>query len=65
MLRERIGPHAARDRDQRSRPLCLNAPTGADSYRLVGPGVRNLVEGIGAVLVEEIAETLDALVEPG
>jgi hypothetical protein len=34
-------------------------------YRLVGPGVRNLVEGIGALLVEEIAETLDALVEPG
>jgi hypothetical protein len=38
------------------------APT---EYRLVGPGVRNLVEGAGAVLVEEIAETLDALVEPG
>jgi hypothetical protein len=34
-------------------------------YRLVGPGVRNLVEGVGAVLVEEIAESLDALVEPG
>ncbi len=38
------------------------APT---DYRLVGPGVRNLVEGAGAVLVEEIAETLDALIEPG
>jgi hypothetical protein len=34
-------------------------------YRLVGPGVRNLVEGAGAALVEEIAETLDALVEQG
>jgi len=41
------------------------APSGRGAYRLVGPVVRNLVEGSGAVLVEEISETLDALVEPG
>lgn len=41
------------------------APNGPGSYRLVGPGVRNLVEGVGAVRIEEIAESLDALVEPG
>lgn len=41
------------------------APSKIDSYALVGPGVRNLVEGPGRVLVEEIAESLDALVVPG
>jgi hypothetical protein len=54
-------------RDSRSVMILFGdrAPTDAGSYRLVGPGVRNLVEGVGAVLVEEIAETLDALIEPG
>lgn len=41
------------------------APSKAGSYKLVGPGVRNLVEGPGRVLVEEIAESLGALVVPG
>lgn len=41
------------------------APDIAGSYTLVGPGVRNLVEGAGRVLVEEIAETLGAVVVPG
>jgi hypothetical protein len=41
------------------------APSRPGAYRLVGPGVRNLVEGPGRVLVEEIAETLGALVVPG
>lgn len=41
------------------------APRGAGSYELVGPGVRNLVEGAGRVLVEQIAESLGAVVEPG
>lgn len=41
------------------------APTGPGDYRLVGPGVRNLVEGPGRVLVEQIAEELQAVVEPG
>ena len=41
------------------------APSKVGSYKLVGPGVRNLVEGPGRVLVEEIAESLGALVVPG
>lgn len=41
------------------------APSRPGSYRLVGPGVRNLVEGPGRVLVEQVAESLDALVVPG
>ncbi|HEV2362083.1 MAG TPA: RES family NAD+ phosphorylase, partial [Acidimicrobiales bacterium] len=32
------------------------------SFRLVGPGVRNLLEGPGRVLVDEIAERLDVLI---
>lgn len=35
---------------------------GRGSFPLVGPGVRNLVEGVGRVLLEELAEQLDALV---
>jgi hypothetical protein len=41
------------------------APSQPGSYELVGPGVRNLVEGPGRVLVEEIAESLGALIVPG
>jgi len=41
------------------------APAAPGAYQLVGPGVRNLVEGPGRVLVEEIAEQLDAVVVSG
>ncbi|MGH9103093.1 MAG: RES domain-containing protein [Acidimicrobiales bacterium] len=40
------------------------APRHAGAYPLVGPGVRNLVEGPGRLLVEAIAESLDARIEP-
>lgn len=39
------------------------APSGAGDYPLNGPGVRNLLEGGGRVLVEQIAERLNARVE--
>ncbi len=34
------------------------------SWRLFGPGARNLYEGAGRLLVDEIAESLDAVIEP-
>lgn len=40
------------------------APAGPGSYPLAGPGVRNLTEGAGRLLVDEIAERLDARIEP-
>lgn len=40
------------------------SPTAAGSYPLVGPGVRNLLEGPGRDLIEELAEELDAVIVP-
>lgn len=40
------------------------APSTPGSYPLTGPGVRNLTEGPGRVLVDEIAEHLNARIEP-
>lgn len=38
-------------------------PSGRGSWRLVGPGTTTLYEGPGRLLVDEIAESLSALVE--
>ncbi len=40
------------------------APAGRGVFPLAGPGVLNLVEGPGRLLLERIAEELDARVEP-
>lgn len=40
------------------------APSAAGAYPVLGRGVSSLVEGPGRVLVEEIADRLDALVVP-
>jgi hypothetical protein len=39
-------------------------PSRRGSWRRVGPGSQNLYEGPGRLLVDEIAETLDAVIEP-
>ncbi len=39
-------------------------PSDPGSYPLTGPGVRNLTEGPGRVLLDELAEDLDARIEP-
>lgn len=39
------------------------APSGPGDYPLTGPGVRNLTEGPGRVLLDRLAEDLDARVE--
>jgi hypothetical protein len=39
-------------------------PSGRGSWQLFGPGVQNLDEGAGRLLVDEIAENLDAVIEP-
>ena len=39
-------------------------PSGRGTWPLTGPGIRNLSEGPGRLLVDRIAEELDALVEP-
>lgn len=40
------------------------APSEPDAYELTGPGVRNLVEGPGRVLLDRLAEDLAASIEP-
>lgn len=40
------------------------APSGPGNYPLASPGVRNLTEGPGRMLLERLAEDLDARVEP-
>jgi hypothetical protein len=40
------------------------APSGPGDYPLTGPGVRNLTEGAGRILLDQLAEDLDARVEP-
>lgn len=40
------------------------APSGPGAYPLTGPGVRNLTEGPGRVLLEQLAEELDATIVP-
>jgi hypothetical protein len=40
------------------------APSAPGDYPLTGPGVRNLTEGIGRVLLDRLAEDLDARIEP-
>jgi hypothetical protein len=40
------------------------APSGPGKYPLTGPGVRNLTEGAGRVLLDQLAEDLDARIEP-
>jgi len=39
-------------------------PSGRGSWPLTGPGIRNLYEGPGRLLIDQVAEDLDALVEP-
>ena len=39
-------------------------PSGRGTWPLTGPGIRNLYEGPGRLLLDQIAEDLDALVEP-
>jgi hypothetical protein len=39
-------------------------PSGRGSWPLTGPGIRNLYDGPGRLLIDQIAEDLDALVEP-
>ncbi len=39
-------------------------PSGRGSWPLTGPGIRNLYEGPGRLLIDQIAEDLDALVYP-
>ncbi len=38
-------------------------PTTAGAYALTGPGVRNLIEGPGRIVLERLAEELDARIE--
>jgi len=40
------------------------APSGRGDYPLAGPGVENLTEGPGRLLLERIAEQFDARIEP-
>jgi hypothetical protein len=40
------------------------APSAPGDYPLVGPGVRNLLEGHGRTRVEELVEGLDAVIVP-
>ena|ERR1700712_1547047 len=40
-------------------------PSGRGLWPLTGPGIRNLFDGPGRLLIDQIAEDLDALVEPG
>lgn len=40
------------------------APSGPGDYPLAGPGVRNLTEGPGRLLLDQLAEDLDARIEP-
>lgn len=40
------------------------AGTGRGAWQLTGPGVRNLFEGAGRLLIDELAEQLDAVVHP-
>jgi hypothetical protein len=40
------------------------APSGPGDYPLTGPGVRNLTEGPGRLLLDRLAEDLDARIEP-
>jgi hypothetical protein len=39
-------------------------PSRRGSWQLFGPGVQNLYEGAGRLLADEIAENLDAVIEP-
>lgn len=39
-------------------------PSGRGSWPLTGPGIRSLYEGAGRLLIDQIAQDLDALVEP-
>ena len=39
-------------------------PSGRGSWPLTGPGIRNLYDGPGRLLIDQVAEDLDALVEP-
>ena len=39
-------------------------PSGRGSWPLTGPGIRNLYEGPGRLLIDQVAEDLDALVVP-
>ena len=39
-------------------------PSGRGSWPLTGPGIRNLFEGPGRLLIDQVAEDLDARVEP-
>ena len=39
-------------------------PSGRGSWPLTGPGIRNLDEGPGRLLIDQVAEDLDARVEP-
>lgn len=40
------------------------APAVPGAYPLTGPGVRSLTEGPGRLLLEQLAEDLDAVIEP-
>ena len=40
------------------------APSAPGDYPLTGPGVRNLTEGVGRTLLDQLAEDLDARIEP-
>ena len=39
-------------------------PSGRGSWPLTGPGIRNLYDSPGRLLIDQVAEDLDALVEP-
>lgn len=40
------------------------APSRPGEYPLTGPGVRNLTEGVGRILLDQLAVDLDARIEP-
>jgi hypothetical protein len=52
----------------RPREVCVlfgdRAPSGPGAYALTGAGVGNLTEGRGLLLLERLAEQLDARIEP-
>ena len=39
-------------------------PSGRGTWPLTGPGIRNLYDGPGRLLIDQVAEDLNALVEP-
>jgi hypothetical protein len=39
-------------------------PSGRGTWPLTGPGISNIYEGPGRLLIDEVAVDLDAVVEP-